>query len=380
MVQMADTTGPTPSLPVSFEEWEFRACQVLEKNAFDYIAGGAGREDTIRANRDAFYSLRLQPRMLENVSERDMSVTLIGQTFPTPFLLAPISIQGIAHSAGELASARAAASFGVPFILSTVSSWPIEEVAAAMENSPRWFQLFWGKDMEINASLVQRAERSGYTAIVVTVDLPVYGWRERDVRNGYVPFLKGQGLANFFTDPVFRSKLKVPPRKDLQAAVALFGSIFFNPALTWNDLPVLRKHTKLPIFVKGILHPLDAEQALEKRMDGIIVSNHGGRQVDGAVASLDVLAEICDAVKGRIPVLMDSGIRGGADVLKAIALGASAVLLGRPYIYGLAVAGEAGVKSVIGHLRSDVDLTMANVGSRSIKDINRSLLHGFAKR
>ncbi|WP_241254401.1 alpha-hydroxy-acid oxidizing protein [Brevibacillus sp. SYP-B805] len=361
-------------LPVSFEEWESRARGVLAKGPFDYIAGGAGAEETIRRNREAFRSWRIQPFMLRDVSTRDARVTLFGQTFPAPILLAPLSIQGIAHPQGELASARAAAALGVPFTISTVSSRPLEEVAAAMGRAPRWFQFFWPNAPDVAASLLRRAEAAGYSAVVVTLDLPVYGWRERDVRNAYNPFLKGEGIANFVTDPVFRSKLKKPPEEDWNAAIALFGSMFFHPGLTWRDLPFLRRHTRLPFLLKGILQPRDAELAVQHGADGIIVSNHGGRQVDGEVAALDVLPDIIDIVRGRIPVLMDSGVRGGADVIKAIALGATAVLIGRPYIYGLAVAGEEGVRRVIENLLTDLHLTMANCGIRSLAELNRSLL------
>ncbi|KQL45912.1 lactate 2-monooxygenase [Brevibacillus choshinensis] len=361
-------------LPVSYAEWESRARSVLAKGPFDYIDGGAGYEDTIRVNREAFRSWRLQPQVLRNVSKRDARVTLFGKTYPAPVMLAPISIQGIAHPLGELASARAAAALGVPFILSTVSSRPLEEVAAVMGNAPRWFQLFWPNDPDVTASLLRRAEAAGYSAIVLTVDLPVYGWRERDIRNGYNPFQVGEGIANFVTDPAFRAKLRKPPEQDWQAAISLFGSIFFHPSLSWADLPFLRLHTKLPILIKGILNMQDAELALRYGADGIVVSNHGGRQVDGEVASLDVLPDVLDIVRGRIPVLMDSGIRNGPDVIKAISLGASAILFGRPYIYGLAVAGETGVGRVIQNLFTDLDLTMANCGIRSIAEMNRTFL------
>lgn len=374
---MAQEQNSLPFLPVSYEELEYRARQVLPDGPFGYIAGGAGREETMRTNREAFLAWHILPRMLVDVSKRDLSITVLGRTYPLPYFFAPISIQGIAHPEGELASARAAASLKVPFILSTVSSWSMEAVASVMGNAPRWFQLFWPNDEEVTASLLRRAEASGYGAVVVTLDLPVYGWRERDVRHRYVPFASGQGTANFFTDPVFRKKLKMLPEEDLQAAIALFGSMFFHPGLTWMDLPRLRKYTKLPILLKGILHSRDAEMALDSGVDGIIVSNHGGRQVDGAIAALDALPKIMDVIHGRIPVLMDSGIRSGADILKAIALGASAVLIGRPYIYGLAAAGEKGVMRVMENLRSDLELNMASSGKSSIRDIDRSLLHRY---
>lgn len=367
-------TYTTEQLPVLYEEWEYRAKQILAAGPFDYIAGGAGSEDTMRENRKAFLPWRIQPQMLKDVTKRDLTVTLLGQRFPSPFFLAPIGLQGVAHPDAELGTARAASDLRVPFIISTVSSRSIEDIANVMGNSPRWFQLYCPNDPDITASLLQRAEKAGCTVIVVTVDFPAYAWRPRNIRNNYFPFTTGEGIANFISDPVFRAKLKQPPEKDMQAAISFFLRIFSNPDFIWNDLVFLRKHTKLPILLKGILHPKDAEMALRYGVDGIIVSNHGGRQLDGAIAALDALPTVCDIVRGRIPVLMDSGIRGGADVIKALALGATAVLLGRPYIYGLAVAGEKGVKQVLTNLLSDIDVTMVNSGRKSISEIDRSLL------
>lgn len=361
-------------LPVSFEEWEYRARQKLADGPFDYIAGGAGAEYTMRANREAFEQWKMEPRVLMDVSKREMTVSLFGQTFPSPLLLAPISVQSVAHPDAELGSAKAAAAMGVPFILSTVSSRSMEEVAAVMGNSPRWFQFFWPNDSEVAASMLRRAEAAGYTAIVLTVDLPVLGWRERDIRNGFNPFLKGEGIANYTSDPVFRAKLQKSSANNLQGAINMFAGIFFNPGLTWKDLPFLRKHTKLPVLLKGIVHPADAEMALHHGIDGLIVSNHGGRQLDGEVAAIDMLPKVCDVVQRRIPVLMDSGIRRGADVVKALALGAKAVLLGRPYIYGLAVAGEQGVRQVIENLTADLDTTLALTGKKSVSELDRSLI------
>jgi isopentenyl diphosphate isomerase/L-lactate dehydrogenase-like FMN-dependent dehydrogenase len=373
-LEQRQESPPAQPLPVGYEEWEYRARQILPDGPFGYIAGGAGSEDTMRANREAFRQWRIQPRMLEDVAERDLTITLFGQTFPSPFLLAPMGLQEIAHPDAELASASAAAQFGVPFILSSPASRSIEEVAAVMGDSPRWFQLYWPNDLDVMISFVQRAERAGYSAIVLTVDLPLRGWRERDIRNQYFPAAAGVGTANYMTDPAFRAKLTKPPEEDMEEAIAFFRAIYFNPALTWDDLPILRQYTNLPILLKGILDPKDAELALQYGVDGIIVSNHGGRQLDGEISALEALPKIVDVVQGRIPVLMDSGIRGGADVIKAIALGASAVLLGRPYYFGLAVAGEQGVKQVISNLIIDIDLSMANAGTKSIAEINRSLL------
>ena len=243
-----------------------------------------------------------------------------------------------------------------------------------MGNKPKWFQLYWGKDDEVTASMLQRAEQAGYSAIVITLDTPMLSWREEDLENAYLPFLQAEGIANYLSDPAFRSKLKKSPEEDVMEAVQYFLRIFSNASLTWKDLEFIRMHTKLPLLLKGILHPGDAELAMYHGVDGIIVSNHGGRQVDGAIPALDALAQISQVTQGRIPLLMDSGIRRGSDILKALALGASAVLLGRPYIYGLAVAGQKGVKEVIRNLLADFDLTMALSGRKSAADIDRSLL------
>jgi L-lactate dehydrogenase (cytochrome) len=361
-------------LPVAFEEWEARAKEKLDAPKFDYIAGGAGAGDTMRANRRAFDRWQIVPRMLRDVSDRDLSVTLFGQTLPYPILLAPIGVQSIIHPDGELAAARAAASLGVPFIASTAATEPLEAIAEACGSAPRWFQLYWSKDPDVTASFLRRAERAGYSAIVVTLDTPMMAWRERDLEHAYLPFLLGEGIGNYLTDPAFRSKLSRPPEEDLAGAVAHWVSVFGNPGLTWEDLAFLREHTRLPVLLKGILHPDDAELAIRCGMDGIIVSNHGGRQVDGAVAALDALVEVCRVVRGRVPVLMDSGIRRGADIVKALSLGADAVLIGRPYAYGLAVAGETGVRQVLRNLIADLDLTLALSGRRSVKELDPSVL------
>lgn len=361
--------------PVTYEDWKNRAREILEDAPFDYISGGAGSEETIRSNRTSFLHWHIQPEVLSDVSKRDLTVNLFDQIFPVPFLLAPAGIQGVMHTQADLGSARAASTWGIPFILSTVSSRTIEHVAFEMGSAPRWFQLFWPKDPDVMMSLVHRAERAGYSAIVLTLDAPAgFGWRPRSIRNNFNPFISGEGMANFISDPVFRSKLKQPPEKDMSAAISLFLQMIWNSSLTWKDLPFLREQTRLPILLKGILKPRDAELAVQLGMDGIVVSNHGGRQLDGEISALEALPMICDVIQGRIPVLMDSGIRGGADVLKAIALGARAVLLGRPYLYGLAVAGEKGVNQVLRNLIYDIDVSLAITGRKSISEIDRSLL------
>lgn len=358
--------------PIAPEEWEARAAETLEPGPFDYIAGGAGSESTIRANLEAFERRRLRPRMLRGNRVRDLSVALLGTASPAPVLLAPVGVLSIAHEEGELAVARASAATEVPLILSSAASHSIEEVAEAMGDAARWFQLYWVNDREVAASLVRRAEASGYGAVVVTVDTPMLGWRERDLSKAYLPFLSGEGCAQFFTDPVFRSRLERPPEEDTLAAAAAMLATFPNLDLTWEDLDWLRGQTKLPMLVKGVLAGEDAVLAFEHGADGVVVSNHGGRQVDGSVATLDALVEVREAVGADAVVLMDGGIRRGADVLKALALGADAVLLGRPYAYGLAVGGQEGVEAVIRHLIADTDLTLALLGAESAGGLDES--------
>ncbi|MFM1650535.1 alpha-hydroxy-acid oxidizing protein [Brevibacillus sp. B_LB10_24] len=362
------------SLPFSVEEWEERARELLPEQNYDYIAAGAGSGDTMNANLEAFKRWRIQPRMFCDVSRRDISVSLFGQTFASPILIPPVGAQTIAHPQGDLASAKAAASLGVPYICSTASAYSLEEIAGVMGDAARWFQLYWSKDPELSASLLKRAEAAGYSAIVITLDTAMIGWRERDLRHGWLPFLEGIGIANYTSDPVFRSKCPCPPEEDLEAAGTVFREVFGNPSLTWKDLAFVREHTRLPILLKGILDPRDAELALHYGVDGLIVSNHGGRQVNGAIAALDALPRVAEVAAGKVPVLMDSGIRRGDDVLKALALGASAVLIGRQFLYGLAVAGEEGVRTVLRNLISDFEVTMALSGVCSAAEIDRSIL------
>jgi lactate 2-monooxygenase len=358
--------------PIAPEEWEAKAAETLEPAPFDYIAGGAGSESTIRANSEAFERRRLRPRMLRGNRERDLSVTVLGTSSPAPFLLAPVGVLSLAHEEGELAVARASAATEVPLILSSAASHSIEDVAEAMGDAARWFQLYWVNDRDVAASLVARAEASGYGAVVVTVDTPMLGWRERDLSKAFLPFLSGEGCAQFFSDPVFRSRLERPPEEDTLAAAAAMLATFPNLDLTWDDLDWLRGQTKLPLLVKGVLAGEDAALAFEHGADGVVVSNHGGRQVDGSVATLDALVEVRAAVGRDAVVLMDGGIRRGADVLKALALGADAVLLGRPYAYGLAVGGQEGVEAVIRHLMADTDLTLALLGAESAGGLDES--------
>ena len=364
-IYLAGLGATRPQFAISMPELEKAAYEAMTPEASGYVEGGAGSGYTMRANRRAFERVRLVPRMLTGVAERDLSVEIFGKTYPAPVLLAPIGVQSIVHPDGELAPARAASSIGVPIVLSTASSHSIEEVAEASGDSPRWFQLYWPNDEELTRSFLRRAEAAGYEAIVVTLDVPMLAWRPRDLKAAYLPFLKGEGIANYVTDPTFRASLSTMPEEDISDAVMRWVQVFANPAYTWGDLKMIRDNTTLPVLVKGVLAADDARRALDNGVDGIIVSNHGGRQVDGSVASLDALPEIVKVLPDGFPVLLDSGVRTAADAVKAIALGARAVLLGRPYIWGLALGGEAGVRQVLRSFRAELDLTLALCGHRS---------------
>ena len=351
-----------PTIPVGMDRLEAAAEEAMEETAAAYVYGGAGSEDTMRANVEAFRRRRIVPRILRETTHRALATAVLGTEMPAPVLLAPIGVQQIIHPDGELATARAAAAVGLPMIVSTASSTSMEEIAEAGGDAPRWYQLYWPNDPELAASLVGRAEAAGYSAIVVTVDNFVPGWKPRDLEQAYLPFLEGIGIAQYISDPVFRAGLEKPPEEDIGAAVGHFLGVFTNPSLTWEDLAWLREQTSLPIVLKGILHPDDAREARERGVDGVVVSNHGGRQVDGAIASLDALPPIAEAVGDQLAILLDSGIRSGADVFKALALGADAVLLGRPYLWGLALQGQEGVESVLRFILAELDLTMALSG------------------
>jgi isopentenyl diphosphate isomerase/L-lactate dehydrogenase-like FMN-dependent dehydrogenase len=366
--------GKRIELPFSFDEWEARAKATLPENAYWYIAGAAGGGHTMRANRAAFDRVQLIHRTLNDVSVRDISTEILGTRIPAPFLLAPIGVQGIMPADGERVPARAAKATGIPFTLSTVSSVTMEEIASIMGDSPRWFQLYPARNRDVATSMVSRAEKSGYSAIVVTLDTPVLGWREQDLRLGYLPFLEGKGIANYLSDPVFRASLAKTPEEDPRAAIMQFLGVFTNPSFGWADVDWLRTITKLPILLKGVVHPDDGRKALDHGVSGIVVSNHGGRQLDGEIGTLDALPAMVEAVDGKIPLLVDSGVRHGADVIKALAIGASAVMLGRPYAYAMASHGEEGVVHLIRSMMADIDLQLALCGLTSIAGINRSVL------
>jgi lactate 2-monooxygenase len=415
-VYRAGVSGTKPAVPVDGEALERAARKATSAEAFAYLAGGAGAEATMAANRVAFARWQVWPRVLRDVAERDLSIELLGRRRATPFLLSPIGVAELAHADADVAVGRAAAALDVPYVLSNQASRPMEEVAAAMGGGSRWFQLYWSASDELNASLLRRAAAAGCEAVVVTLDTHVLGWRSRDLDAAFLPFTRGQGIAQYTSDPVFAdlvrdrvargggggARPKVTPtllasalriarsgagtrlveggvrdalRSPLpRAAVETFLDVFSDPSLTWDDLARIREWTDLPVLLKGILHPDDASRALDAGVDGIVVSNHGGRQVDRSVATLDALPAIVERVGGRVPVVLDSGVRGGADAFIALALGATAVGIGRPYAYGLAVAGEDGVREVVRNHLAELDITMALSGHRSIAEIGRDAL------
>ncbi|GGR43539.1 alpha-hydroxy-acid oxidizing protein [Nocardioides luteus] len=399
-------------MPTEPSELASAAQRAMSKEAWAYVDGGAGQQRTVAANTSAFDHYRLVPRMLANVESRDLRTTLFGVDMPAPLMLAPVGVLELAHPRAEHEVAAAARATGIPMMISTQASVPMEDVARDLGDTPRLYQLYWSRDESIVESFVRRAEAIGSDALVVTLDTHMLGWRTRDLDLGYLPFARGLGIAQYTSDPAFRELVaqrltagsgtdvrpglrEIPsalaavasmarhhPGKAVdnlrsghaRAAVETFLDVFSRSDLIWDDLDRLREMTDLPIVLKGLQAPEDARRALEHGVDGIIVSNHGGRQVDGAIASIDALPSIVDEIDGRIPVLFDSGIRSGADILKALALGADAVLLGRPYVYGLALAGAAGVQAVIEHMIAELDLSLGLVGCRSVGETGRELL------
>jgi lactate 2-monooxygenase len=366
---MQGLQGGRAEVPFDLAALEAAARAKMSPEAWAYVAGGAGSEATMAANRGALDRVRIVPRMARDCSKRDLSTTLFGRTLPSPFLTCPIGVLSLAHPEADLALARAAAAKGAPMIISNQASFPMEEIAAAAPGAPKWFQLYWGKSDDLVASLVKRAEACGCEAVVVTLDTTILGWRVRDLDLAHLPFLHGLGVAQYTSDPVFRSMLAEPPEKNMLAASVLFTQIYSDPSLSWDKLKTLRKRTRLPILLKGIQHPDDAALAVKHGFDGIVVSNHGGRQVDGAAGSASVLQRCADGTKGKVPVLFDSGVRSGADAFKALALGADAVCVGRPWVWGLAAAGQAGAEAVLANLIAELDLTMALSGWTSVRDL-----------
>jgi lactate 2-monooxygenase len=405
--------GSHPLVPTGWPSLEAAARSVMSDKAFAYVAGSAGNEATVTANSAAFDRWQIVPRMLRDVSTRDLTISLFGRRYATPVIAAPIGVLELAHPDADLGISRAASELGIPYVASNQASIPLETTFAAAGQSPKWFQLYWSSSDDLVESLIARAEAAGAEAIVITLDTHMLGWRPRDLDVAYLPFAHGLGIAQYTSDPVFQrlvrerivsaaspaaagqnpkinrtvirtlldmtrhypgsfwSNLTSP---EPRAAVDTFLEVFSRSSLTWQNLQFVRSRTKLPILLKGIQHPDDAELAISHGMDGVIVSNHGGRQLDRAIGSLDALPGIVDRVDGRVPVLFDSGIRSGADILIALALGASAVLVGRPWVYGLAVAGQAGAAAVLRNLLAELDLSLGLAGVTSVGQLGREML------
>jgi isopentenyl-diphosphate delta-isomerase len=362
-----------PEYPTSYGDLREAAWENMDDNARAYVHGGSGSEETFERNKD-FSRYRIVPRMLRGVADRDLSVEWFGRTHDYPLMITPLGVQTLLHDEAELGTARACRELDVPFILSSLSSTPMEEVADALGDTPKWFQFYWSSDHDVARSFLNRAEDAGYDAIVLTVDAPTLGWRERLLDRGYYPFLEGEGVANYISDPAFRERLDEPPEENMQAAVDLFLEIFGDSSLTWDDLSFVREHTDLPILIKGVLHPEDARLAIEHGADAIGVSTHGGRQVDGSISAIEALPAVAEEVDGEVPITFDSGIRRGADMFKALALGADTVLLGRPFAYGLAMDGQDGVEWVLENVLADFDLTMGLAGIDDVTDIDSDAL------
>lgn len=401
--------GNTPLIPSRFDHLEARARGVLSQEYFDCIAGAAMDENTMQLNRSRMDRWSIVPRFLKDMTTISTSTELLGQAHKFPFLIAPIASQDLAHKEAELATAKAAAMEDVAMIVSMQASHTMEEIASVMGQGRRWYQLYWSKSEAFNRSIIQRAEASGYSALVITLDTQFLGWRPRDLDNGFIPTILLSGMAQYINDPVFNQMLEDLPSsqasrdrppitlamlwnvllmhyrypgnffhnlKNLRAvkAAKMFSALMSLPSLSWEDIVVLRKETKLPIILKGILHPEDAKLALKHGMDGIVVSNHGGRQLGSCIPTIDALPDVANEVKGKLPILFDSGIKHGDDIFKAIALGADAVLIGRPFMYALAIGGEAGVRELLQNMKAQFELTMSLSGCTSLSDITSDRL------
>lgn len=374
-IYRAGLSGERPAFPVTFAELEQAAHQALSPELTAYVAGGAGNEHTQNLNVAAFDRWGLYPRVLRGSSQRDLGTELFGIALATPLLLAPIGVIGLCapDGHGDLATAQAAARTGVPMIASTLTVDPMEDVAAAFGDTPGFFQLYTPTDRELAESFVRRAERAGFSAIFVTLDTTLLGWRPRDLRIAHFPQMRGLALENYYSDPVFLEMLDSSPAEDPGAAANKVGEVFGSPTLSWEDLRWLRSITKLPLVVKGAVHPDDVRRAIDAGVDAVYCSNHGGRQANGGIASIELLPDVV-AAAGETPVIFDSGVRGGEHVVKALALGARAVAIGRPYAYGLAIGGADGIVHVIRSLLAETDLLMAIDGYGSLADLTPEAL------
>lgn len=393
--------GYGSAIPFDFESLEKAALEKMSRRGFDYVKTGAGRESTVRNNRSSFERHLIIPRVMRDVSKLNTQTKIPGAELQTPLLLAPVGVLDLASLNGDVKVARAASNLDIPMIISNQASQSMEEIGRSAGSSTRWMQIYWSKNDDLVRSFINRAEKSGCSALVFTLDTTKLGWRERDLNNAYLPFLEGRGIAQYVSDPVFNKDLDAyqangtaPPfgKRSLYTlfqlaknypgstlgnlfdkrpiySVRKFIDIYSNPALNWSHIERARGWTDLPIYIKGILHPEDVLKAIDLGIDGIIVSNHGGRQVDGAISSLEAMIDIRKKIGRDFPLVLDSGIRNGQDIVKALALGADAVSIGRPYVYALAIAGQKGVAAYIQNLHADFELNMALSGSKNIEEV-----------
>lgn len=406
-IYMAGLRGKKMSIPFTYDALVEAASEVMSAPAWAYVMGAAGAEKTMHTNTAAFDSWKILPRVLRDVGGRDISTSYAGKSFTTPFFICPVGSLGLVHAKADLAAARAAARLGIPFMSSNQSSVSMEDLSQGMGTGPKMFQLYWSNSDELVSSFIQRAEQANFDALVVTVDNTLLGWRSRDLQSAYLPYLHGHGLAHYTSDPVFRQlveKTKDKPSAtggvnlkvisaliqmayrhpgstwaNLRSGISLksarkFVDVFMKPSLSWSDIRQLRDMTQLPIVVKGIQHPEDAALAVDAGVNTIMVSNHGGRQVDGGISSLDALVGVMDAVGGKVDVLFDSGIRSGMDAFKALALGAKAVGIGRPFVLALALAGEQGVRDLLLNYVAEFELTMGLSGCSTVQEITMDFL------
>ncbi len=373
-IYLRGLSGAKPEIPTNFIGLETAAQKKMSPDAWAYTAGSAGLETAAEANRAAFARFPIAPRMLAGVGARNLGCEIFGARVTAPVFTSPIGVLEMMHPDADLAVARATKALSLPMIISSQASFPMEAIARENGDGARFYQLYWGKSDALAESFVKRAEAIGCRAIFITLDTLILGWRPRDLDIGFLPFLKAQGIAQYTSDPVFRAMLPAPPEENPMAAAVQFTQVFSDPSLDWKRIAKIRSWTKLPVVLKGIMRADDAAKAVSEGYDGVMVSNHGGRQVDGAIGALDALPGVVAAVKGKVPVLFDSGIRCGADIFKALALGATATGIGRPYAYGLALGGEQGVKTVLEYLLSELDITMALNGCATPKDISKDLL------
>lgn len=420
-VYRAGVFGHRPTVPTNFTALERLARRRMSDRAWAYVAGGAGEGAGMTRNREALDRWAIVPRVLRDTSRRDLSVEVFGRRLPAPVLLAPVGAAGLIRPDADVDIGAAAAALGVPYVFSNQGSAPMEDVAAEMDRvaaargadaAPRWFQLYWSTDDDVVASFIRRAEAIGADALVVTLDTTQLGWRPQDLNLGSLPFTQAIGIAQYTSDPAFRSSVRdriaaakaAGQRPEVEvtlgavrtllsqarhvpgsfwrnlvspvprASVETFLDTYSRPSLCWADIEGLRGRTRLPIVLKGILHPDDARHAVDLGVDGIVVSTHGGRQIDSVIGAADALVDVAAAVDGRATVILDSGVRGGADVFKVLALGADAVAIGRPHVYGLAVDGRRGVQSVVENVIAEFDITMGLAGITSLAELDAEAL------